>query len=418
MIAQRRPPKPRESPKISHPIIIGLLICIIAACIAFCILVVGHEIVPGRLMIGEYTAYNATTSDMNSSQAELSPLPPPVLNKVLYDKKMEYLAHPLSFDIAATMATTTVTTAVAFSTTSIIIIAKTASTTSHTASSTSHTASSTPSLWPVTTAPYPNYGALLPFNRIVAYYGNFYSKDLGVLGQYPPQQMLSMLMGEVAKWQAADPTTPVIPALDYIVVTAQGSAGADGKYRLRMPADQIEEAIALANQVHGIVFLDVQVGLSNVETEVPLLATYLAEPNVELALDPEFDMPNGARPDSVIGTMSAADINFAANYLAGIVRQDNLPPKILVVHRFTEQMVTNSQDITPLPEVEVIMDMDGWGTPAQKVKIYKEVVTGYPVQFTGLKLFYKNDLLAPSTRLLTPKEILNLVPQPSYIQYQ
>jgi hypothetical protein len=258
----------------------------------------------------------------------------------------------------------------------------------------------------------------LPFNRIVAYYGNFYSKDLGVLGQYPPQQMLSMLMGEVAKWQAADPTTPVIPALDYIVVTAQGSAGADGKYRLRMPADQIEEAIALANQVHGIVFLDVQVGLSNVETEVPLLATYLAEPNVELALDPEFDMPNGARPDSVIGTMSAADINFAANYLAGIVRQDNLPPKILVVHRFTEQMVTNSQDITPLPEVEVIMDMDGWGTPAQKVKIYKEVVTGYPVQFTGLKLFYKNDLLAPSTRLLTPKEILNLVPQPSYIQYQ
>jgi hypothetical protein len=116
--------------------------------------------------------------------------------------------------------------------------------------------------------------------------------------------------------------------------------------------------------------------------------------------------------------MSASDINFAANYLATIVRQNNLPPKILVVHRFTEKMVTNSQNITPLPEVQVVMDMDGWGTPAQKVKIYKEVITGYPVQFAGLKLFYKNDLLLPSDRLLTPKEILNLTPEPSYIQYQ
>jgi hypothetical protein len=384
-----------------HPIIIGLLICIIAACAAFCALVVGHGIVPSGVMMENIT-YNAS----NASSSFPLPLPIPVLDKVLYDKKMEYLAHSLSFDLATTTATTTI----AFPAASM--------TASTTASSTSHVASSTPSLWPVKTAPYPDYGALLPFNRIVAYYGNFYTKDLGVLGEYPPQQMLAMLMGEVAKWQAADPTTPVIPALDYITVTAQGSPGADGKYRLRMPADQIEEAIALANQVHGIVFLDVQVGLSNVETEVPLLASYLAEPNVELALDPEFDMPNGARPDSVIGTMSAADINFAANYLATIVRQDNLPPKILVVHRFTEKMVTDSQNITPLPEVEVVIDMDGWGTPAQKVKIYKEVITGYPVQFTGLKIFYKNDLIPPCNRLLTQKEILNLSPQPSYIQYQ
>jgi len=407
MTAEHRPPKSREarkSRKIPHPIIIGILICIIAASAAFCALVIGYRIAPDGLMVGKYNVYNAITFNASSSPAgsqSFPSLPPPVLDKVLYDKKMEELAHPLSFSLATTtIATSTVASSTA-STTSRIRVA-----------------SSTPSLWPVKTAPYPNYGALLPFNRIVAYYGNFYSKDLGVLGKYPPQQMLTMLMGEVAKWQAADPTTLVIPSLDYIAVTAQGSPGADDKYRLRMPADQIEEAIALANQIHGIVFLDVQVGLSNVETEVPLLAPYLAEPNVELALDPEFDMPNGARPDSVIGTMSAVDINFAARYLANIVRQDNLPPKILVVHRFTESMVTNSQNITPLPEVEVVIDMDGWGTPAQKVKIYKEVITGYPVQFTGLKLFYKNDLNLPSTRLLTPKEILNLVPQPSYIQYQ
>ncbi len=283
--------------------------------------------------------------------------------------------------------------------------------------STKPVATTTPPLWPVKTV-YPNYGALLPFNRIVAYYGNFYTGELGVLGQNPPQVMLGMLMGEVSKWQAADPKTPVIPALDYIAVTAQGAPGADGKYRLRMPGDQIEKAITLANQVNGLVILDIQVGQSNVETEVPLLAQYLKLPNVELALDPEFSMKPGQRPGTVIGSMDASDINFAANFLANLVTENHIPPKILVVHRFTENMVTNTQDIMPLSQVQVVMDMDGFGTPAQKTKVYRQVVEDYPVQFTGLKLFYKNDIAPPSPGLMTDSAALNLMPEPSFIQYQ
>ena len=273
------------------------------------------------------------------------------------------------------------------------------------------------SAWPVKTT-YPDAGALLPFNRIVAYYGNFYSTQMGVLGEYPPDQMMTMLKGVVAQWAAADPSTTVIPALDYIVVTAQGSAGADGKYRLRMPDSQIDKALQLAAQVNGLVFLDFQVGWSNVRTEVPLYESYLKMPNVELSLDPEFDMEPGARPDTEIGTMSASDIDWAANYLANIVDQNHLPPKILVVHRFTEDMVTNYKTITPLPEVEVVMDMDGWGSQAKKINTYERVIAAEPVQFTGFKLFYKNDLLSPSTGMLTPQQILQLSPQPSYIQYQ
>jgi hypothetical protein len=274
------------------------------------------------------------------------------------------------------------------------------------------------SAWPVKTAPLPDAGALLPFNRIVAYYGNFYSTAMGVLGEYPPDQMMAMLASTTAEWVAADPSTPVIPALDYIVVTAQGSAGADGKYRDRMPASQIEKAITLANSVNGLVFLDVQVGWSNVETEVPLLAQYLKLPNVELSLDPEFDMEPGVKPDYEIGTMAASDINFAANFLANIVNENNLPPKILVVHRFTEDMVTNYQNITPLPQVQIVIDMDGWGSQAKKLNTYERIEAAEPVQFTGFKLFYKNDLLPPSTGMLTPAQILQLSPQPSYIQYQ
>lgn len=271
--------------------------------------------------------------------------------------------------------------------------------------------------WPVKTT-YPNYGALLPHNRIVAYYGNFYSKGMGVLGEYPEDVMLQKLNDAVAEWEAADPSTPVIPAIDYIDVTAQGSAGKDGKYRLRMPDSQIDKALELAHKVNGIVILDIQVGLSNLQSELPLLETYLAMPEVHLAIDPEFAMHNGTPPGRVIGTMSSADVNYAAQFLADLVQKNNLPPKILIVHRFTEEMVTGYQNIKPLPEVQIVMDMDGWGFAAKKINTYNSVIWSEPVQFTGFKLFYKNDLKPPSTALMTPAEVLKLTPAPSFIQYQ
>ncbi len=272
-------------------------------------------------------------------------------------------------------------------------------------------------LWPVKTA-YPNPGALLPGNRIVAYYGNFYSKGMGVLGQYPEAEMIAKLKAAVAQWQAADPSTPVIPAIDYIDVTAQGSPGKDGKYRLRMPDSQIDHALELAAQVNGIVILDIQVGLSDLQTELPLLSTYLAMPNVHLAIDPEFAMHNGTKPGRVIGSFSSADVNYAAQFLADLVKKNNLPPKVLIVHRFTEDMVTGYKNIQPLPEVQIVVDMDGWGFGAKKVNTYNSVVSSEPIQFTGFKLFYKNDLLPPSKAMLTPSEVLRLTPAPSFIQYQ
>ena len=274
-----------------------------------------------------------------------------------------------------------------------------------------------PNIWPVKTA-YPNAGALLPFNRIIAFYGNFYSTKMGILGQYPSDEVIKKLNAVVAQWNAADPSTPVIPAIDYIAVSAQGSAGSDGKYRLRMPFDQIDKALAMANQVHGVLFLDIQVGQSNLETEIPPLEKYLAMPNVELAIDPEFAMHNGIKPGRYIGTIDAKDVNWTANYLASLVKANNIPPKILVIHRFTENSVTNYKQITPLPEVQIVMDMDGWGAEPNKIAIYNEIIYPEPIQFTGFKLFYKNDLLPPSTGLLSPSQLLKLRPQPSYIQYQ
>lgn len=280
------------------------------------------------------------------------------------------------------------------------------------------TASTTPVRpWPVK-APYPNAGAILPFKRIVAYYGNFYSKGMGALGEYPRDVMLEKLRGEVARWEAADPSTPVMPAIEYIDVTAQEAPGKDGKYRLRMPDDQIDHAIDLAHEVGGIVILDIQIGKSTLHDELPLLKKYFEMPQVHLALDPEFSMKTGARPGTVIGSFDAADINYAANYLADIVRANNLPPKILLIHRFTQPMVTNARLIKPLPEVQMVVVMDGWGPPDRKIGTYNAFINTEPVQFTGFKIFYKNDMRPPSTRLLTPQELLDLTPQPMFIQYQ
>ncbi len=281
----------------------------------------------------------------------------------------------------------------------------------------STTATTTKRIWPAKTV-YPNAGAILPFKRIIAYYGNFYSKGMGVLGEYPAPEVLSKLKAEMAKWNAADPSTPTIPAIEYIDVTAQELPGKDGKYRLRMPDSQIDRALELAHEVNGIVILDIQVGLSTLQSELPLIEKYLSMPEVHLALDPEFSMKSGAKPGTEIGTYDARDINYTINYLSELVKKNNLPPKILVIHRFTQAMVTNYQNIMPTPEVQVIMDMDGWGSPAKKINTYTQFVAPQPVQFTGFKLFYKNDLKAPSTRLLSPADLLNLTPRPIFIQYQ
>lgn len=271
--------------------------------------------------------------------------------------------------------------------------------------------------WPVKTI-YPNAGALLPFNRIIAYYGNLYSKKMGVLGEYGEAEMFARLEAEVKKWEVADPSTPVIPALHYIAVVAQAGPGVDGKYRARMPDKEIDKVMVMAEKINAIVFLDIQVGFSTLQSEVPYFEKYLKLPNVHLGVDPEFSMKGNIRPGKVVGTLDATDINFSANYLAKLVKENNLPPKILIVHRYTQKMVTNYQNIKPLPEVQILMHMDGWGGKAKKINTYKQFVYKEPVQFTGFKLFYKNDIFDPGTTMFTPEELLKLNPQPSYIQFQ
>jgi hypothetical protein len=272
--------------------------------------------------------------------------------------------------------------------------------------------------WPK--SPAANAGALLPGNRIIAYYGNPHSKKMGVIGEYPEGEMLGMLDRTVAQWKAADPATPIVPAIHLVAVVAQGSAGSDGMWRRRETPDMIERTYKWAQSRKGVLFLDIQATHSTLQLELPQLMKYLERPDVHLGVDPEFYMHykrEGVRPSTKVGQMYAKDVNYVINTLDRLVTEKKLPPKVLVVHRFREDMVPDAEAIRPTKNVQVVMHMDGWGPPWLKFDSYSHYIIKHPVQYTGFKLFYHNDTKAGHA-LLTPRELLQLSPKLSYIQYQ
>jgi len=126
-------------------------------------------------------------------------------------------------------------------------------------------------------------------------------------------------------------------------------------------------------------------------------------------------MKGGHKPGTKIGTYDAADVNYASAYLADLVTKHNLPPKVLVVHRFTRPMVTNSSSIRLDPRVQIVMHMDGFGAPWVKRDTYWRDIKREPVQFTGWKQFTRLRNDNPPT----PRgDILKLWPVPLYIQLQ
>lgn len=262
----------------------------------------------------------------------------------------------------------------------------------------------------------PPAGGWLPARRIVAYYGNPLSPAMGVLGWYPPAEDMSRLLAQAAAYTAADPAHPAVPAIDLVADVAQGSPGPHGAYRLRMPYSLLNQELALARRTGALLILEIQVGRSTVAQELPYFLPYLAQPDVELALDPEFDMPPGEVPGKWIGTMSAAAINGAVDSMSHLVAQLHLPPKIVIVHQFTPGMVPDWRGIVLQPGVQFVLDTDGYGGQSLKISNYHAYITDQPippVRYGGIKLFYKYDI-----NLLTPAQVLALRPSPSLVIYQ
>ena len=243
---------------------------------------------------------------------------------------------------------------------------------------------------------------------------------MGILGEIPYDQMLAKLDTIVGEWRAADPAVPVLPALHLIVSVAQGAPGKDSMYRQRSDPDLIEKIYGFAKAKGAITILDIQTGKSTLQAEIPVLVPFLSRPDVHLGIDPEFNMHysrEGRMPGTKIGTFDAKDVNYAIDQLADLVTKYHLPPKVLIVHRFTTNMLQHADQIKLDPRVQVVINMDGWGQPWLKFDTYKTCEVDEPVQFTGFKLFFHNDT-KKGDPLLLPREVLALRPRPLYIQYQ
>jgi hypothetical protein len=254
---------------------------------------------------------------------------------------------------------------------------------------------------------------LLPESRIVTYYGNPFSKRMGILGEVAPEAMMDRLAKEAEGWRKADSSSTVRPGLELVTVVASDYPGEQKLYRTRMPPALIDKVLGWSRGRGWLTILDIQVGRSTVRSEMEWLMPYLRMPDVHLALDPEFHMTKGLKPGQRIGSSDAEDVNVAIIMLAKLVEERRLPPKLLLVHRFTDDMLRRYSKIRLDPRVQVVMVMDGFGPPASKAKIYRREITREPVQFAGIKLFYKND-----KPLMTHRQVLDLQPVPRVIIYQ
>ena len=254
---------------------------------------------------------------------------------------------------------------------------------------------------------------LLPDSLVVTYYGNPFSKKMGILGEIPPEEMMGRLQKEAELWRKADSSSTVRPGLELVTVVSSDNAQQDNTYRSRMPKAMIEKVIGWARSRGWLIILDVQVGRSSVKKELDWILPYLEKPDVHLALDPEFQMAKGLKPGGRIGSSDAEDVNLAVIYLSKLVQAKNLPPKLLLVHRFTDGMLKRYWKIRQDPNVQIVVVMDGFGPAFAKEKIYRREVAREPVQFGGIKLFYKND-----QPMMSRRQVLDLQPRPRVVIYQ
>lgn len=254
---------------------------------------------------------------------------------------------------------------------------------------------------------------LLPKYRIVAYYGHPHDSNMGIVGEMTLDDLTAKLRKQADAFEAADPSRPVVPALELIATVAQRDPGFDGTYILDTDHETLREYIDYAAERDMLVILDVQIGRGSVANEIEKVRDLLERPNVHLALDPEFAIAEGETPGDHIGSLNAESIIYAQQVLAEISAAQGIPPKMLIVHQFREDMITGKDQLAPMPGVQLVIDADGFGEPELKTFVYNYLVRDEPVEFGGIKLFYNQD-----SPLMKPREILDLVPAPDVIIYQ
>ena len=251
---------------------------------------------------------------------------------------------------------------------------------------------------------------IFPRFRIVAFDGVPGSPALGPIGRMSAEEAADRLEKQASEYETAD--RELLPALHLIAVVAQADAGDDELYRQRLEDSVIEEYLDVARRHDMLLLLDIQPGHADFIDEVEELESFLREPDVGIALDPEWHLDEGQLPGSDLGSVDADDVNEVAEYMQEIAAEEDLPEKLLLVHQFDASMVEDREEITDQGRVAVAFSIDGFGTPGSKRGVYNRLAPG-PGQRSGLKLFYEED-----HPLMSPDNVLGLRPRPQVIVYE
>ncbi len=251
---------------------------------------------------------------------------------------------------------------------------------------------------------------LFPSHRLVAFYGAPNSPTLGVLGDAPPETMWPRLSTAVSPYGA--PGTVVVPSYELIAFVAQAHPGVDGAYAAELPVAQIASYLQVVHEHGGMLILDIQPGRGSLLADAQALRPWLIQPDVGLALDPEWELAPGQLPDRQIGHTTAGEINQVSAWLEELTTANRLPQKLLMVHQFRADMIVDKPSVAPQPDLAIAFNMDGFGTVANKLSVYQLLASD--ARWTlGYKVFYTRD-----RPMQTPAQVLALTPSPLIIEYE
>jgi hypothetical protein len=256
---------------------------------------------------------------------------------------------------------------------------------------------------------------VFPRYRLVGYAGVTGASTLGRLGTGPLDQRVREIESRAKPYAAG---REILPVVEVIATVVQASPGRDGKYRVRLSDAQIANYHKAARKHRAVLLLNLQPGRSEFITEAKAFERWLREPDVGVALDPEWAMDRGQRPGGVYGHTTGAELDEVARYLAGLVKEHDLPEKVMVYHQVARSVVRRESGLKDHDGVAVIKSVDGLGHPGPKKNTYRVVNKSTPkFVHPGFKLFFTEDRRNDG-RLMTPKEVLALKPRPEYVMYE
>lgn len=261
----------------------------------------------------------------------------------------------------------------------------------------------------------PGGGQLMfPGRRLVALYGHPGTPGLGVLGQQDLPSSMALARQMAAAYQPLS-KVPVVPAFEIIATVAQASPGPDGNYSYQTPVSLLRPWVDRATAAGLYVVLDLQPGRASLLAQAEQYQSLLSQPDVGLALDPEWKLQPGQIPLRQIGHVDIGEVNSVIGWLAALTARDHLPQKLLVLHQFQMSMIADEADLdTSHDDLAIVIHMDGQGSPGDKESTWNAVTGAAPRGvFLGWKNFFVKD-----HPMFTPQQTMANGPAPVMISYQ